>query len=211
MGPKRGIIILTLVISRVSLSPTNSTWGFCIMRLNIFRVKTKLELQIEEYLTWKVRNAPLLSVRQGEILRTFGEKFKYKSVEEIKIEDVKKFFTEILNFVPGQRMKALREFLRFHKRIHDIDFNVIGDNGVFLQVVAQSVIIPTMKIRKFGRPYKDVDLIKAVKKLRDTQLDAKGKKLTYDVIGRIVKKGQVIDRSQVYRMYKYSEEKLKLY
>lgn len=197
MAPKKGILTLTLVISRESARPAVRS-GFCVM-FKIFKVnkiKTQLELAVEEYIEFKAQSTYMASEHK-DILLNFIGKLPHKSLWEITVEDLDAFhdrmMIETTPYTTFKAMKVLRQFMRFHKHKTNIRAKEITDLGVNLQNVEENVIIPPMNTKRTGRPYADVELIKQIKRLKDKE------KISFRKIGLAVGK----DVSHVYRMYRY--------
>ncbi len=197
MVSKKGIITLTLVISHELAKPTVRR-GFSFM-FTLFKVKTKLQYQLEEYIEWKSRFSIISAKQHKEVLLDFIKRFNYKDIQEVTLDIIKQFRKEMLqkttNFTTQKAMQALRCFLRYHKKQVDFNPEIIGDEGIIdLPNVDQSAkIIPMIKEKKLGRPVKNTELIRTVKRLKDIE------KLTYRKIAMVVDR----DVSYVYRMYHF--------
>lgn len=193
---KKGIITLTLVISREFIKPT-VTHGLYVMRLGFLRIKTRLEYQIDEYLTWKGKFSLLSAQTHGDVLSNFVKKFKkYKAISEITLDDIHAFYNDLNSATPFTRIKAMeaiRGFMRYFKskKQHEIDPNSITNQGVIhLQSVGKSVKITPMNVKKLGRPANTV-LARKVKRLRDIE------GLSFRSIGKALNK----DVKSIYRWY----------
>jgi len=197
MATKKGIITLTIVISRLSIKPTVRR-GLYVMIFNFLKVKTKLEIQIEEYLTWKSKFSIYTAATHKDVLEDFRNSYNYKSLAEIMLSDIEDFHqkkretTTVYSSI--RAMEALRGFMGYYYRQkqHSINPKLLTNQGVArLQEVEESDTIITMKREKRGRPL-NVELIKQVKRLRDNE------GLEFRQIGRALGK----DVSQVYVWYK---------
>lgn len=195
MELKKSIITLTLVISRESISPkvTLGTYMF-----NFFRIKTKLELQVEEYVNYKAKTSPFIAVDQKEILTAFVKDLKHSNVSEITLDNLdayhKKLITETTQYATIRSMQAIRAFMRCYRKQTQIKPDIITNQGVKLQNVEENAIIKSMIRKRIGRPYGDIELIKKIKRLKDKE------DVPFRKIGLIVGK----DVSHVYRMYRYN-------
>lgn len=192
----KGIITLTLVISRTPEGLTVKRGAFVMFE--IFKVKTKIQMHLEEYIDFKSKTSPHIAQNQKEILLKFIK--RYKDISEITIEDLNKYHVEmrqkVTPFTLADIMKALRAFIRFHKHQTSINPMEITDEGVKridFDNVERNVIIPEMIKKIRGRPFADVALIEQIKRLRDMEC------LSFRKIGLAVGK----DVSHVYRMYHY--------
>lgn len=169
---KRGILTLTLVISRELPRPTVRR-GFYVM-WTIFRVKTKLETQIEEYVGWKAKFSEYKAKEHKDYLLTLRMSLpNRKEIREILLNDLQDFHDQIskLNtpYTSMSHMKAVRGFFSYYwsKKQHAINPKLITDEGILeLKPVVENDIVPLMIKRKPGRP-KDIVFIKKVKTLRD--------------------------------------------
>lgn len=193
LGQKRGIMTLTLVISRESARPT-VTRGFCVMDLKFFRVKTKIQVQVEEYIAWKKSRG----VNVSETLSEFIKYIQKEDIEAIRPEDIQRYYYRLKEIENAKyfimlAMKDIRVMLRWFKaRKHNVmDPDMIGNKGLTFDL-ENAMIDDTMQIKKTGRPPK-VALIKKVKSLRDIN------KLSFREIARVIKK----DVSQVHVWYYY--------
>lgn len=174
MGAKKGIITLTLVISRGSESSTVRRGAFVMF--NIFKVKTKFQLQVEEYVEFKGRSSPFIAEDQEKVLRDFMKEVQHTNISEVTLTDLEAYYSRISRGSTQWRieeaMKALRAFMRFHRRYTSIQAWQITGSGIKqkrprLQSVVENVIIPQMtKRKKVGRP-PNVAFIKEIKDLVD--------------------------------------------
>lgn len=165
---KRGILTLTLVISRESIKPSVTRWLY-VMKFNFFKVKTKLETQLEEYIKYKARFSPWIAEDQKDIISRFIEGVKHKTISEITLEDLDSYhYKQTTQYTTIRAMQALRAFLRYHKWQTNIKADQVTNEGIKeLQIVAKNDIIPKMtKKRRVGRPA-NVAFIKRVKILKD--------------------------------------------
>lgn len=191
---RKGIITLTLVISRSSERLPVTRKSFVMF---LFKVKTKLQYQLEEYIEWKSRFSTRSASEHKEVILNFIEKFKFKDTKEITIDIIKEFRSELTrsttHFSTMKAMQALRCFLRYYKKQVDFNPEAIQDEQIIdLPIVEESAIVVPMKEKLLGRPPK-VALIKAVKELRNV------KKMSFRAIAKELKK----DVSQVHVWYKY--------
>ncbi len=195
---RKGIITFTLVIARLQESKGSSVKrGVFVFMWNIFKVKTKLEIQVEEYITFKEKSSPFIAADQKEIIGTFIKTLSHKDVAEITLEDLNayhiKLKEETTNFTTIRAMQALRAFMRYHKRQIEVEPKQITNGGVVLSKVEQNAIIKPMTRKGPGRPLGDIELIKKVKRLKDKEA------LSFRKIGLVVGK----DPSHVFKMYYY--------
>lgn len=167
MDRKRGKITLTLVYERESESPSVRRRAFVMFKLFI---KSKIQVQIEEYLEWKARFSTSSAVSQEEILKKFLSQFKHIDISEITLDEIQAFFNqETTNFTKARSMQALRGFMGYFwaNKLHNINPKQITDLGIVkLPPVAKYAKIEPMIKRKVGRP-PNVPFIKEVKKLKD--------------------------------------------
>ncbi len=200
MVPKKGIITLTLVISRESARPT-ITRGFCVMNLKVFRVKTKIQVQSQEYITWKKERG----VNVSENIDDFIKYAKKESIENITPQDIQSYYHHLKATVNAKffilmALKDIRVMLRWFKarKYNVVEPDIIGDTGLTIDLEGD-IIEDNMTVEKvkLGRPPK-VALIKKVKSLRDIN------KLSFREISRVIKK----DVSQVYVWYYYNLDKV---
>ncbi len=171
---RKGIISITLVISREPDNPTVKR-GICRMFLNFFKVKTKSELQVEEYIKFKAKSSPHIADNHKDILSTFVKEIGYKDiVSEITLEQLeayhKKTCKEVTYYTSIKVMQAIRAFMRFHKVNTDIKAQQITNTGIIeLQNVAKiDKVAPMTKRRNVGRP-PNVAFIKEVQRLVDKE------------------------------------------
>lgn len=173
MATKKGIITLTLVISRAPTKPTVIR-GLYVM-WNIFKVRTKLKYQIDEYIIWKSSKSTYVANDQREILKQFIKPLKCISVSEIQPSDIDDFYKKILGlqttFSRIKSMRAIRGFMAYFymKKQHNINPKQITDYGIYkpsLQNVAKNDILEPVMRKKVGRP-RDIAFSKKVKTLRD--------------------------------------------
>jgi hypothetical protein len=194
VAKKKGIITLTLVISRVSGKPV-VTRGLFVM-LEMFKVKTKIQLQVEEYLQWKSTFSIYTAKGHREVLTEFVKKYNYKTLSDVVLDDIRDYHQSASSrFGAVKSMEAIRGFLSYfyRQKQHKIDPKQVTNQGVAeLREVEESDSIITMRRPKRGRPLK-IELIKQVKRLRDNE------KLEFRQIGRALGK----DVSQVYVWYKF--------
>lgn len=189
---RKGIITLTLVVSR---SPV-VTRGTFVMWL--FKVKTQFQLQIEEYINWKSRYSTYAAKAHSEVLKDFCRKFHYKNVSEVLLSDIQNFYEDVstnkTTFSAVKAMEAIRAFMRYFKTLHKINPKQITNKGIIqLQAVDRNDSIQAMSIKRPGRPFGNVELIKKVKRLRDKE------GISFRKIGLVVNR----DVSYVWRMYYY--------
>lgn len=193
MGPKKGIITLTLVISRELVRPS-ITPGFYVMNFKFLRVKTKIQVQVEEYIAWK----KIRGVSVSHNIHQFVNYLAKDSVEDIFPKDIQRYYhhlceKENAKFFIHMAMKDVRVMFRWFKtrKYNVLEPDVIGNEGLTFNL--EDAIIDYMpKIKRMGRPPK-VSLIEKVKSLRDIN------KLSFREIARVIKK----DVSQVYVWYYY--------
>jgi len=210
MASRKGIITLTLTVERKFYCEKSKslmvTRGAFVM-FNIFRVKTKIQLQCEEYITWKASpgggNSPFIARDQDEILKAFIKFVNKSSLSEVSLEQIEAYHTKIKRemtpYTTIDHMKAIRAFIRFHKRDTDLEAEEVTNQGVVeLQDVGKSDIVVPMKRAKLGRPM-NVELVKKVKRLRDKE------NLSYRQISRALGK----NLKSVYLMYHYKFEHVK--
>lgn len=193
---RKGILTLTLVISRESGNPTVKR-GICRM-FKIFKVKINIRMQLEEYVQFKAKTSPFIAQAHKEILSSFVKSTHYKDISEVTIADLNayhiKIGSETTQYTAIRVMQALRAFVRFHKRHTQITPDEITDEGVRLQPVVKNAIIPQMKAKRIGRPYGSIELIKKIKRLKDME------DLSFRKIGLVTGKNV----SHVYKMYRYN-------
>jgi arsenate reductase-like glutaredoxin family protein len=160
----------------------------------IFKVKTKLQYQVEDYLRHKKERG----VDVSDTIVTFVDYVKKCAVEEILPDDIQNFYLHLkekenTKYFISQNMKDVRVMFRWFKaRKHNVvEPDIIGEEGLTNANI--NAIMEQMEAKvRIGRPPK-VELIKKVKSLRDTN------KLSYREIARVLRK----DVSQVYVWYKY--------
>lgn len=188
---------LTLVISRGYSRPSVMR-GPCFMFniFNLFKVRTKIEYQVDEYINWKATKSSLSAQEHRKILDLFLASFKYKDIKEITLKQVEKFRIDTLQtkavYSSMKAMQAVRCFLRYHSKHIDINPEAVQDNNIDLSLVTRSAIIITMTEKKLGRP-PQIELIKKVKHLRDVQ------GLKFRTIAAEMNRGV----SQIHVWYKY--------
>lgn len=163
-----------------------------------FRVKSKISLQIEEYIKFKAKHSPYIARDQEEFLNAFITHIKSITINDItpeKIETYHQFLKTTIasQFVPTQHMRAIRAFIRFHKHDTEIIPDKITNTGIEdLKDVGRILPeVPTTRPR-VGRPM-NVELVKKVKRLRDKE------NLSFRAISKALGK----DVKNVYLMYKY--------
>lgn len=174
LGPERGIITLTLVISQVSIAPSVTRGRFMF---GIFRVKTQFQLQIEEYINWKAKYSIYAAEIHKEVLLRFFDKFKYKNVAQVLKEDIQTFYLEVRRTQHGatKAMEAIRGFMRYLRKLHTIDPQEITNQGIIdLPSVPKTARIEPMRRRKLGRP-PNVSFIESIQKIREASKNANGK------------------------------------
>ncbi len=163
---------ITLVISREV-----ATARIYYMSFLFFKVKTRFELQIEEYLAWKAKFSEYSANAHKEVLDQFKLFKKFKDITEVSLEEIQAFYEELAKtsrskFSLIKSMEALRNFMRYfwmHKQ-HKVHPKHITNQGVKLQIVAENVKIPVMIPKRGpGRP-PNVAFIKEVKDLVDRGL-----------------------------------------
>lgn len=200
MGARKGIITLTLVISRESKSSAVRRGAFVMF--NIFKVKTELELQIEEYVAHKAKTSPFIARDQKEVLTDLMKEVKHKTISEITLEELEAYHSKLLRettpYTSIKGMEAIRAFFRHHKHKTDIKPYQITNTGIVeLQNVVENVIIPQMiKKKKVGRP-PNVAFINEVKRLIDKE------KLGI----RAVARAKLTNPGNVHRAYNYDLSK----
>lgn len=195
-GGTKGIIILTLVISRVCIKPRVKPGLYAMF--NIFKIKTKIETQLEEYITFKNTSSPFIAQDQKDMLSNFIKATHKIDLMELTLKDIESHHTilktQISPYSVIGNMQAIRAFIRFHKHSTTIKPQEITNIGVkqYLQSVGENVKIIPMTIRKRGRPL-NIELVKKVKRLRDNE------NLTFRAISKAIGK----DVKNIYGMYKY--------
>lgn len=193
---KKGILTLTLVISRESMEiPTVKRGNFMF---KLFKIKTKLKMQLEEYIDFKSKTSPFIAETHNKVIGDFIKSLNYKEVSEITLHDINVYHArmgaETTQYTTIGAMQALRAFMRYHKRNTNIKPDKITNEGVKeLQPVVKNVIIPQMKAKRVGRPYGSIELIKKIKRLKDRE------DLSFRKIGLVTGKNV----SHVYKMYRY--------
>lgn len=176
---------------------------FCFM-FEFFRIKTKIELQLQDYILWKNRYSPEIATNHREILCKFLKYIKYKNLVDITLDDLDIYHKHCLNTNNGayatiQTMEAIRGFFSYYwtSRQHNIKPKQITNKGIiYLQYVEESVNVSVMNTIKRGRPLK-IALIEQVKRLRDNE------HLSFRAIAKAMGK----DVSQVYVWYKFDLQK----
>lgn len=173
MAKKIRYTIFTLVISRGYSRPTVMR-GSCFM-INIFKkfkVRTKIEYQVDEYINWKATKSVLSAQQHRQILDLFLARFKYKNIEDVTLEDTETFRVESIKMgaihSSVKSMQAIRCFLRYHKDQIKINPEMVQDHSVDLLPVHRTAIVVPMKEKKLGRPAQ-VEFMKKVKYMRDVQ------------------------------------------
>ncbi len=192
-NPARGKITLTLVIARNY--PINA--NVLVSMFNFFKIKSKLEVQLEEYIKFKAKYSPFIARDQEAVLKIFIKEMGHLTLTEITPEQIEEYYisakTKMTKFNASQAMKAVRAFIRFNKHDTEIIADKITDNGIIsLQSVERKLIPPPEIKPKLGRTM-NIELVKKVKRLRDNE------HLSYRAIGKAIGK----DVSHVYLMYKY--------
>lgn len=167
------------------------------MWFNIFRVKTKIQIQLEEYVRFKATTSPFIAEDQNLLLKDFIKEIGNLSLDEITAENIEDYHTKIKNSLSGYKviltMQAIRSFIRFHKhdtnlladKITNTGIDDLGDVGKIIPVV------PTVR-PKIGRPM-NLALVKKVKRLRDNE------KLSFRAISKALNK----DVKNIHIMYNY--------
>lgn len=200
MDFKLGIITLTLVISHEFIKPTVMRGLFM---WNVFKVKTKLECQVEEYIFWKSKFSVYIAEQQRTILRDFICTLKCKDIAEVSLDAIENYHKNLQTTTYGKIavMTAIRCFIRFchQKKLINIKAHLITNTGISkLQYVGSNDTIEVMNTRKRGRPM-DIALVKRVYRLREESGEPKP---PFRTIALIVKK----DLKSTYRLYKYAKE-----
>lgn len=148
--------------------------------------KTPLEKLIGEY-----------GKDQYELLQ-FAKYFKKKQLEDISLEDIKQYYTDVvepLNSLHARNaaMKAIRKLFREYRGENILKADLISDNPLnSVEFIATIVPMKKEVKRGVGRPM-DIEAIKKTVQLKDEV------GLSLREIGRVVKKGRVVDHSQVYK------------
>lgn len=167
-----------------------------------FKIKTKLDIQVEEYLAWRSSRT---YVSRTESITSFTKFIKHKSIEEVTLEDIHTYAQHIrseeTNYTVFLAMKDIRVMFRYFKaRKYDvIDPNAIGDYDLTEEAksdIMKSTMIAESK-PKMGRP-PQIGLIKAVKFNRDY------KKMKFRDIASEMRR----DVAQIHKWYKYDLTKL---
>ena len=197
MASKKGIITLSIVISRQAIKPSIRLGFFMFIR---FKAKSKIQFQLEEYIEWKSRFSLYSAKMHNNVVKEFIKFSNLLDVREVKTDHIKKYEKYIINQITQYsfhgRMRAIRCFLRFHRRWLDFNPNYILDDGLDLQKSLEQISIdPMTEIRKQGRPFENKDLALKIYKLR-----SKGD-LTFRQIGTVLDK----DVKTIYRLYKKAE------
>lgn len=192
---KKGILTLTLVMSRESARPA-VTRGLCVMNLKFFKIKTKIQLQVEAYIAWKKSKGVTVS----DTIIDFIKYARKENIESINPRNIQNYYLSIKDVVEGkyflqQAMKDIRVMFRWFKarKFHVIDPNIIGDKGLTFEL-EDDILDSIMEEKpRIGRPPK-VALINKVKSLRNIN------KLSFREIARVIRK----DVSQVHVWYYYN-------
>jgi hypothetical protein len=170
MGPRLGIISLTLVVERVSKGSTVTRGPFVMI---FFKIKTKLQYQIEEYISYKEKFSYWSALEHKKVLNDFVSRFNYTNISQIIIGDIQEVYNDIrINATPytaKKFMQAMRGFFRyFHaNKVECLNPRLLEDGGVInLTDVGNSVIIPMMKRQKPGKRVNE-ELVRKVKFLKD--------------------------------------------
>ncbi len=196
--PLNGIITLTLVVSKrydlVCEGPAVKRGAFVMW--NIFRIKTKLQTQLEEYVKYKGESSPHIGGDHKEILSAFIKHVSHKTVSEITPEEIeayhKKIRGEMTPYTTIKAMQAIRAFMRFHKHDTNIIARDISNTGMTdLQNVGRQVPRPIIRPKR-GRPVNQM-LVDQIRRLRDKE------QLSFRAISKALKK----DLKNVYLLYKY--------
>lgn len=138
----------------------------------IFKLKTKLQYEVDEYIVWKASKSVFTSQQHEEILKSFIKPLKYISIAEICLEDISNFHKSFLSTPYGRikAMQAVRGFMAYFymKKQHNINPKQITDIGIkiFLPSVHKNVILEPMIKPKVGRP-PNIAFIKEIKHLVD--------------------------------------------
>jgi site-specific recombinase XerD len=174
---------------------------------NLFHFKSKIEFSVEEYIAWKTRASQYTAERHKEVLGKFIKTYKYKTIEDIKLDDITSFYKHCVENNNGvystiTTMEAIRGFLSYYwsRKLHNINPRIVSNHGVIdLLNVEKNNSMEPMKQEKRGRPLK-LPLIKQVKRLRDNE------HLSFRAIAKAMGK----DVSQVYVWYKVDLSKKSL-
>lgn len=165
-----------------------------IYMFKFFSIKTKLQMQVEEYIAYKARSAPHIAADHKEILREFISFVTYKTITEITITDVETYYIHISRqntpYTSVRKMQCIRAFLRYHKHDTAIRPDDVTNTGV--ECVGEKPVEEPLILLRKGRP-RDVELANKVKRLRDIE------HLSFRAIAKALNK----DVKNVYLMYKH--------
>lgn len=189
---KKRRTIITLVISREFIRKPRVFFMF-----HLFKIKTKIQVQLEEYIKHKQESSPFIAEDQEEILTKFIRFICRSNVSEVTPEDIDSYNNKMLReYTPYSSIKimqTIRAFIRFHKTDSNIIPNKITNTGIDdLQAVGKKVYEVPLSRPKLGRPFNTL-LAKKIKSLRDNE------HLSFRAIGKALDK----DVKNVYRMYKH--------
>lgn len=203
-GSKKGILTLTLLVSRSSVRPPVTRW-LCVMNFKFLQVKTKLQSQVEDYIAWKEKKGVDVD-RYGTVSKFITYMKGKDSIEDIHKEDLQKYYEyvntiENTKYFINETMKDIRVMYRWFKarRFNVVDPDIIGERGLTVEAKSDTLDYMTEPKTRIGRPPK-IELIKKVKSLRDIN------KLSFREIARVIRK----DVSQVHVWYYYDLTKSEL-
>lgn len=170
--------------------------GFVLM---LFKEKTKIEYQLEEYIEWKSARCMF---QGAQILSDFVYAFKYVDVKDITYDDLYTYKEkvqekEVSMHTIELQLKTIRCFLRYFKARK---YPVINPEWVQIDFVVEDGTIENMKEikrEKVGRPVNE-EAVKQVRFLKD-----KGG-LSLNAIARAWQ----VDLAQVSRWYNYKDKTL---
>lgn len=182
-----GVVTITIIIERKSQ----------YTMFNIFRIKNRINIQIEEYVDFKSKKSKFIAQRQKIEIDKFIDSVGCKTVGEITGSHISQYHgilvRENSRFFSIQAMQAIRAFIRFHKNDTDLIADCITDYGIInMKNVGRKVIEIPQVVKKLGRP-KNVELAKRIKRLRDNE------KLSFRAISKALGK----DVKNIHTMYKY--------
>ncbi len=199
---KKGIITLTLVISRAPRRPTVMRGSFMF---GLFKIKTKLQYEIDEYIVYKASKSVFVAEQHKKVLENFTKKMTYKNVSEILLADIQNFYSKVREtttpFTAINSMQAIRGFMAYFymKKQHNINPKQITNTGVnewgLQNVLKNDILLPMIK-RRVGRPT-NIAFIKKVKRL----VDKEGMSL------RAIARAENQVPSNIHRVYHYNLDK----
>ncbi len=166
---------------RVAQSPRLALWILCFMFKLFYVEKKKIQIQFEEYASWKTKVSSFS--RDKERVERFIKFIERDDIRHITIQDIIAYRNHLRSDEHGiyevlEHMKAIRGFLRYFKARKYI---YLDPNLAQIDIKEKNGILhdmPEFK-RRIGRPA-NIELIKKVKELRNSGL-------TYREIGKIVK------------------------